>query len=85
MHLTDSNHNFSSTISNVLTEHRRVVHIKLIDNNCNIAQLVAGDIGISQTAVQNNTSKNKVVQLSYQVRDLLCIVRYTVRGDYFVR
>ena len=85
MRLTDYNRRLSSSISKLLIEYRRTVHVELVNNNKNVVELVVGDIVMTRTAIQSDVPTNKVAKSSYQVREYFRIVKCTGRGIYFVR
>lgn len=76
LRLTDSYRRFSSSVLKILIEDRREFHTGRVNDN-NIAELVVGDIIMARTAVQSDTSTNKVAKLSYQARGSFRIVTCT--------
>ena len=62
MRLTDSKRRFSSSILKLLIENRRTTHNKRVNNNTNIVELVDNDILMTRTAIQSNTSTNRVAK-----------------------
>ena len=84
LRLTNSNRRFSSYLLKMLIEDRREFHAERVNNNKNIVELVVGDIVVVGTALQSDSSTNKVAILSYQVRGSFRIVTCTGRGSYLV-
>ena len=79
------NRRFSSSTLKNLIEDRCAAHVKIFNNNRNIAELDAGDIFMVRTTVLNDASKNKVAKLNYQVHGPFGIIKGTGRGSYLVR
>ena len=52
------NRRFSSSTLKNLIEDRCAAHVKIFNNNRNIAELDAGDIFMARTTVLNDASKN---------------------------
>ena len=67
-----------------MVDYRSEAHAERVSNNKNIVELVVGDIVVVGTALQSDSSTNKVGKLSYQARGSFRIVTCTGRGSYLV-